>query len=132
MLTELSFLPITTTSQEQRRLKRWQLVNYLRVFDAKHGHLLGHLVDVNQDGIMILSTEPLVCGKEYQLRMERLSNSEFSHFELTAIGQWTKVDQDPHLHNTGCLLVNPSKEALTSLQSLMDELRDDQINSDPE
>ncbi|MFV2058611.1 MAG: PilZ domain-containing protein [Thiohalomonadales bacterium] len=125
MLTELSFLPIKPSSKEQRRLKRWQLVNYLRVFDAIEGKLLGHLVDVSKDGIMILSSEPLVCGREYKLRMERLSNSEFTHFELTAIGQWSKIDQDPHLHNTGCLLVDPGEEALACLQLLMDELRAD-------
>ena len=126
MLTEPSFPPIDPNSKEQRRLKRWQLVNYLRVFDTKSAELIGHLVDVNQDGIMILSSAPLTCGKQYSLRMERLSNGEFTHFELSAIGQWTKPDKDPHLYNTGCTLVDPSNETLESIQSLLDELgRDD-------
>jgi len=125
MLTELSFPPIDPDSKEQRRLKRWQLVNYLRIFDAESGELLGHLVDVNQDGIMILSSNPLIRGKQYSLRMERLSNGEISDFKLTALAQWTKPDKDPHLHNTGCGLVDPSKDTLESIQILMEELAKD-------
>lgn len=124
MLTELAYSDKKNGPIEQRRLKRWQLVNYLRVFDASNGNLLGHLMDINGEGIMLLSSETFPCGVKFQLRMERLSDGVFSNICLTANSLWSKVDKDPHFYNTGFSLDNPGLEALTSLQQLIDELQD--------
>ena len=123
MLTELAFTSDQSGPIEQRRLKRWQLVNYLRVFNCANGQLLGHLVDLNQDGIMLLSTETIECGQKFRLRMERLSEGAFSHIHLDAQSQWSKQDNDPYLYNTGFSLIDPNDETLMALQNLIDELK---------
>ena len=123
MLTELAYSDQKNGPVEQRRLKRWQLVNYLRVFDAVSGDLLGHLMDLTEEGIMLLSNETLPCGQKFQLRMERLSEGTFSNIRLTAKSLWSKPDQDPHFYNTGFSLLDPSKETLAALQELIDELK---------
>ena len=95
MLTELAYSDKKNGPVEQRRLKRWQLVNYLRVFDAVSGELLGHLMDLTEEGIMLLCNQTLPCGQKFQLRMERLSDGEFSNIRLTAKSLWSKPDKDP-------------------------------------
>jgi hypothetical protein len=128
MLTELAFCDPQSGLIEQRRLKRWQLVNYLRVFDAKNGNLVGHLVDINQEGIMILGTHPLAINETMELRMERLSDGVLSNIFLAAQSQWTKVDKDPHFYNTGFKLISPSEDGLSALQALINELN---LNQQP-
>jgi hypothetical protein len=44
---------------ERRHLKRRQLIYYLSVEDIDTGRTLGHLVDVNRGGIMLISPEPI-------------------------------------------------------------------------
>jgi hypothetical protein len=122
MLSELAFSETTSGPVEQRRLKRWQLVNYLRVFDANSGDLLGHLVDLNQEGIMLLGTETLTPEKKFQLRMQLLQHGEVSEIELDAVSLWNTQDTDPCLYKTGFKLVDPSAELLNQLQSLIDDL----------
>ena len=36
---------------ENRRMKRWHVIYYLRIFDQDKGSLLGHLIDITTEGI---------------------------------------------------------------------------------
>jgi hypothetical protein len=40
---------------EKRKLKRRQLIYYLRVLDRDSGALVGRLVDITTEGVMLLS-----------------------------------------------------------------------------
>jgi len=133
MLSELAFADTTgdidTSGDigpvEQRRLKRWQLVNYLRVFDANSGILVGHLVDLNQEGFMLLGTETLPCEQEFNLRMQRLSDGITAEIHLRAYSLWSKQDVDPHLFKTGFQLVHLDQEQMAFLHQLISELGKD-------
>jgi len=120
MLSELAYAD--TGPVEQRRLKRWQLVNYLRVFDATSGELVGHLVDLTHEGIMLLGSETLPCEKEFHLRMQRLSDGNTTEIHLRAYSLWSKQDVDPHLYKTGFQLVQLEREQQKFLQNLISEL----------
>lgn len=122
MFSELAISETTSGPIEQRRLKRWQLVNYLRVFDADSGELLGHLVDLNQEGIMLLGTQTLAPEKKFQLRMQLLQDGESSAIDIEAVSLWNKQDTDPYLYKTGFKLINPSKDVMKKLQALIDDL----------
>ena len=50
-----------------RRLKRWYLVMYLRVFDEDTGELLGHVVDINKQGIRLVSDKPIPSNQIFRL-----------------------------------------------------------------
>ena len=125
MLSELAYADTTSGPVEQRRLKRWQLVNYLRVFDASSGELVGHLVDLNQEGIMLLGSETLPCDQEFHLRMQLLRDSNVSEIHLRAYSLWSKQDTDPHLVKTGFQLLHLDEKQSNFLQSLIAELGQD-------
>ena len=122
MLSELAYTDAVSGLIEQRRQKRWQLVNYLRVFDETNGQLLGHLIDLNEEGIMLLGTETLACEQEFQLLMERLSDGKTSRIQLRAHSLWSKQDADPNLYKTGFRLIDPDEHQLAFLKELIAEL----------
>ncbi len=42
-----------------RKIERRYLVFYLRVFDGLSSKIIGHLVDITEEGIMLLSDSPI-------------------------------------------------------------------------
>ena len=55
---------------EKRRLKRWYLVMYLRVYDRDTNELLGHIVDINKEGMRLVNDKPLPVNQIYRLRVD--------------------------------------------------------------
>ena len=55
---------------EKRQRRRWELVFYLRIFDQSNGALLGHVIDISEDGLMMLSEVPIKLGMDYDLGLE--------------------------------------------------------------
>ena len=55
---------------EKRQRRRWELVFYLRIFDQSNGALLGHVIDISEDGLMLLSEVPIELNKDYDLSLE--------------------------------------------------------------
>ena len=51
----------------KRQLKRWYLVMYLRVFDEDTGELLGHIVDINKEGIRLVSDKFIPPNQTFRL-----------------------------------------------------------------
>ena len=54
--------------QERRRIDRKYLAIYSRVFDRSSGRVLGYLADLSQQGIMIISDDPLAENVIFNLR----------------------------------------------------------------
>ena len=61
--------------QERRGIARRHLIYYLRTWDKASNRLLGHVVDINTNGFMLISEEPIAVGSEYQLEV-RLPNPQ--------------------------------------------------------
>ena len=51
--------------EEKRSLKRWHLIFYLRVFDQDTGALVGHVVDINTGGMMLISDNPITTDTDF-------------------------------------------------------------------
>ena len=47
---------------DNRRLKRWHLIYYLRVFEQGSMDLFGHVVDITTQGMRLVNTEPITPG----------------------------------------------------------------------
>lgn len=62
--------PNEPSSADQRRQKRWYLVMYLRVYDQDTQELLGHIVDINKDGIRLVSDKPIPPSRSYRLWLD--------------------------------------------------------------
>ncbi len=103
--------------QELRALERRYLVFYLRVFDGLSNRILGHLVDISERGIMLLSDSPIEVNENYRLRM-RLPTEMKDRNEIifAATSRWCKTDTNPEFYRAGFQMhnVNPYTKKLIS------------------
>jgi hypothetical protein len=108
--------------QEKRKLKRWHLIYYLRVLDRNTGQPIGHLIDINPDGIMLVSEAPIPIDQLFQLQMilpEEIAG--INHWNFEAKSLWCEPDINPSLHKTGFQLLGVHPEDIGVIECLIDD-----------
>ncbi len=109
---------------EKRRLKRWYLVLYLRVYDQDTNELLGHIVDINKEGMRLVSDKPLPLSRTSRLWVDvPKEGASRQRIELEAESLWTGRDVNPDFYDTGFRMLNISTQALLQLQLLIEEFK---------
>ncbi|HXH04381.1 MAG TPA: PilZ domain-containing protein [Candidatus Competibacteraceae bacterium] len=109
---------------EQRRCKRWHLVFYLRAFEAGSERLLGHVVDINHQGMKLISDVALPTGQNFRLWLDvPLEDGGRERLHLHARSLWSQPDVNPDFYDTGFELLEPSPETVLKIQLLIDDLR---------
>jgi len=87
---------------DRRTLHRRHLIYYLKVFDRTTDELLGHLVDITEEGLMIVSENCLETGKVLKLKMSLPREiEEKEEIEFDAISMWCRKDVNPSLFGVG-------------------------------
>ncbi len=88
--------------KDLRQAERWYLVFYLRVFDGMSRKIFGHLIDISENGIMLMSDNPVEVNQGYRLRM-RLPNQIRDKDEIifSATSRWCKRDVNPDFYLIG-------------------------------
>ena len=108
---------------ENRKLKRWHLIYYLRVFDQDSDSLLGHLVDITTEGVKMVSEIPIPTEKDFRLRMEvPLESSKAEEVMFEAHSLWCRRDTNPDFFAAGFRLVNPKRTVVNLIRGLISEL----------
>ena len=108
----------------QRRLQRWYLVMYLRVFNEDTGDLLGHIIDINKEGLRLLSDQPIAPNQTFHLGVDvPKDNIARQRIHLEAVSLWSGPDINPDFYDTGFRLQNISTQTLLQLQLLIDEFK---------
>lgn len=108
---------------ENRKLKRWHLIYYLRVFDQDSDSLLGHLVDITTEGMKMVSEKPVHTEKDFRLRMEvPLESSTAEEVLFTAHSLWCTKDTNPDFFATGFRLMNPERTVVHIIRGLINDL----------
>ncbi len=85
-----------------RQVDRWYLVFYLRIFDGMSSKILGHLVDISEQGLLLICDNPVPLNEDYRLRM-RLPTQMKDRNEVifTATSRWCKSDVNPDFFLAG-------------------------------
>lgn len=109
---------------EKRRLKRWYLVMYLRVYNQDDQSLLGHIVDINKQGMRLVSDNPIPVNRTFRLWVDvpREGNAR-QRILLEAESLWSGRDVNPDFYDTGFRLQNISTQTLLQMQLLIDEFK---------
>ncbi len=100
---------------ERRKTKRRQLFYFGRVYDENAQKLFGYVVDLNEDGFMLLSEEPFPVGESRRLKLEITEDiSENPYIIFTAKSVWCGPDIGPGHFNIGFEIedIQPSDKAL--------------------
>jgi hypothetical protein len=87
---------------DRRTLHRRHLIYYLKVFEKGTETLLGHLVDITEEGLMIVSDNKIDEGKLYKMRMllpREIEGKE--EIEFDAKSMWCRPDVNPSLFGVG-------------------------------
>ena len=111
--------------KEKRQRRRWELVFYLRIFDQSNGALLGHVIDISEDGLMLLSEVPIEINKDFDLTLEMPASDDGDNKKISfkARSIWQSKDTNPDLVDTGFQLIDPDIESVEAIQDLIDELQ---------
>lgn len=107
---------------EKRQFKRRHLIYYLRIYDGISSRVIGHAVDISQQGMMLISDEPVAVHEEYRLRM-RFPGVSHEQEELVfyAVCRWCHLDENPAFYVAGFHIQNLLPEETRFIQSLIDE-----------
>ncbi len=109
---------------EKRRIKRWYLVLYLRVYDQDTNELLGHIVDINKEGMRLVSDKPIELNRIYRLWVDvPKEGTPRQRIQLEGESLWTGRDVNPDFYDTGFRMLNISTQSLLQLQLLIEEFK---------
>lgn len=115
---------VESSGADQRKFKRWYLVMYLRVYDQDTQELLGHIVDINKDGIRLVSDKPIALNRMFRLGVNvPKENSSPQRIFLEAESLWCGRDINPDFYDTGFRILNIGASALLKLQLLIEEFK---------
>ncbi|MFZ1324505.1 MAG: PilZ domain-containing protein [Candidatus Contendobacter sp.] len=113
-----------STGANKRQIKRWYLVMYLRVFNEDTGELLGHIVDINKEGIRLVSAQKIPLHQIFRLGVDiPRENSPRQRLHLEAESLWSGPDVNADLYATGFRILNPDTRTRIHLQLLIEEFR---------
>ena len=107
---------------EKRSLKRRHLIYYLRIYDGISSRVVGHIVDITNRGLMLISDEPIAVQEEYRLRM-KLPGMSTVQEELIfeAVCRWCREDENPAFFVAGFQIHHLLPEEAAFIQALIDE-----------
>ncbi|WP_321528522.1 PilZ domain-containing protein [Sedimenticola selenatireducens] len=109
-----------SVADERRAILRRHLIYYLRVWDTATDKLLGHIVDINTDGLMLISEKQIETGKPFELEIrwqDMEGNPERIRF--SAVSRWSNNDINSAFFDTGFQLVDPSEEILEPIRKMI-------------
>ncbi len=109
---------------EKRRMTRWYLILYLRVFNGDNDELLGHIVDINQKGLRLVSDRPIPLNKAFRLWVEVPKESTTrQRIQVEAESLWSGHDVNPDFYDTGFRIIKISTQSLLQLRLLIEEFK---------
>jgi hypothetical protein len=113
-----------SNGSEKRNLRRWHLFLYLRVFDQQTDQLLGNIVDISENGLMLISDRALETDKEFEMWVDMpTEEGDRERLHLRAVSRWSGKDVNPDFYDTGFQIIDADPETLYRLQQLIDEFR---------
>ncbi len=107
---------------DRRTVKRRHLFFYLRVWELDADRALGHVVDINADGMMLISEQPLAIGREYALEV-RPPDTEGrpTALRFSAICRWCDNDINPVFYDSGFEFLEQRPEDIETIRDLIEE-----------
>lgn len=109
-----------TKKAEQRRLTRHILSEPVNVYDRLSQSFMGQLVNVHEEGLMIMGNHAFADERIYQLDLH-LSKSVNGRNTIS-IGVdclWSR-SEDAHVHWAGCKIIDASDEARRDMDALIE------------
>ena len=111
-----------TAVQEHRGQQRIEVSEVIKVVDRQTGHTVGQLVNISEDGLMLLSSEPIPENSIFQLSLEFAANSASAADGPVMIGVeslWSNSSSDQSQHWVGFYIIDISEQDLERIRKLI-------------
>jgi len=87
---------------ERRKIKRRHLLYYGRVYDETAQEFLGYLVDITENGFMLLGEKSYPLDQVRRFKLEITDDVDtHPYINFTAKSIWCETDINPQNFNTG-------------------------------
>ncbi|QHF04804.1 MULTISPECIES: PilZ domain-containing protein [Pseudomonas syringae group] len=104
----------------ERKIERHQLQEYLQVFNRYTDRPLGCLGNVSEEGLMLISSIPLLVGARFDLRVKvhRKDGLQFQTIDVSATCMWCHEDETPGCYDSGFELAEVCEDYLDLIKAL--------------
>jgi len=110
-------------SQYEHRLKRHDVSVVVEVYDRNTDQHLGRLVNIHNEGLMVMGTGGLQADHVYQLDLVLPESIEGStHLQLGVDCLWSKVVDASATYWSGCQVIDLSDVARRQIERLVEKL----------
>jgi hypothetical protein len=110
-----------TAVQDNRRKDRIEVSEVIQVVDRQSGSTIGQLVNISEDGLMVLGKEPVPENSIYQLSLEFSDDSVRAIDGPVMIGVeslWCHSSSDQAQYWSGFYIIDISEQDLLRIQQL--------------
>jgi len=106
---------------EKRKHDRRDSIFYLKVFDQQTDELVGHIVDISEQGIMLVTKQPMEAGQRRAFRMHLPDPVESDNLtvDFEAESRWCQPEANPDLYDVGFEVIDPSPRFEQALRDLV-------------
>lgn len=104
---------------DERKHPRHRPVLYLKVFKQGGDELIGHLVDISEQGLMLVTEKPFEKGQTLALAFtppEETGAREPISFQAEV--RWCRPEANPELYDVGLIVIGPSPDFHHAVQQL--------------
>ncbi len=109
-------------NDDRRTIKRRHLIYYLRVWDLKTDRLLGHIVDINTGGFMLISEQQIEPDQTFELEIHwNTSDDTEIRIQFQAMSRWGSNDVNPAFFDTGFELIGQAEDVLEPIREMIEE-----------
>lgn len=107
--------------EDRRTIKRRHLIFYLRVFELDAERPLGHVVDITEEGMMLISDQPIATGQEFTLEV-RLPDTEgaLKPMQFRTVCRWCDNDINPAFYDSGFEFLEKRSEDIETIRTLIE------------
>jgi hypothetical protein len=111
------------TMPERRKSKRRSISYYMRIVDVGTNQMIGHLADINLQGLKIDSQKPLQVNKDYRLRIYTTADvADKDHIDFVTRAKWCEPEQlEPGIYNIGFEILEIDRHDAGIIQHIMDK-----------
>ena len=110
---------IENSIQEMRSHSRVEVSEVIRVVDRQTGTDLGRLVNISEEGFMLLGTEPVTEDNIFQLSLEfQTEGSDASPVLIGVESLWCHASSDQTQYWSGFYIIDISDEDLERVKHL--------------
>ena len=103
-----------------RRLKRYELIAFLAVWDRQSGECVGHLVNITAEGVGMTCPGPLDESKTYEFTVELPSQIlGFDSIDVDADCSWMRKNEESELLLGGFLFLAPTVDVVEVIEELI-------------